>query len=354
MDNKYVLKQRIINPCTPIYISEDRFYALNSAMTTLIDGLAFEQKYELLLGNFMALELEMTEICLNLQVMPTYSYKSSSALIEKVNRCMVNLLTSIRGYSDQVVQDFKHLAPSLNFKDAAKNKLSNLWDTSADYKLMYALRNHVQHKAMAVHGFSGNDMSVSESESWVSRTMFTLTKETLEADKDFKKSALANQPDKIDVRRLARSSVRGLGAVHMQLRDIVQPSIEAARTLVEGAIAGYLSAGNSSAVGLTIGVDGDIKSAKHIMLDWDDVRIDLASKNIRPLSLWPNRRPGDPRPEDVRHQRDEAGHSVTQAAKLIFVSDQRWRDYEEGLPMPKGLFQLYQIKAGLHPSHHLA
>lgn len=353
MDNKYILRQKIIGPCTPVSISEERYNALTSAMTTLIDGLAFEQKYELLLGNFMALELEMTEICLILQVMPTYNYKSSSALIDKVNRSMVNLLTSMRGYSDQVVQDFKHLAPSLNFKDVAKKKLNDLWDSSADYKLMYALRNHVQHKATAVHGFSGSDKCISESESWVSKTRFTITKETLEADKDFKKVALENQPDRIDVRRVARASVRDLGAVHAQLRDIASPHVKAARTLIEEAIAEYLAAGNGSAVGLTVGVDGDIKSAKHLMLDWDEVRIELAFKNIKPASLWPNRRPGEPSPEDVRSLRDEFGHSIAQASKLIFVSEQRWKDYEEGLPMPRGLFQLYQMKGGLHPTHHL-
>lgn len=109
MEGTYILEQLMIGPRTPVLISKERYEALASARKTLVDGLAFEQRYELLLGNFTTLELSLTELCLQLKIMPEYEYQQSSTMLETANRHMVNLLTSIRAYSDQVVQDFKNL-----------------------------------------------------------------------------------------------------------------------------------------------------------------------------------------------------------------------------------------------------
>jgi hypothetical protein len=35
----------------------------------------------------------------------------------------------------------------------------------------------------------------------------------------------------------------------------------------------------------------------------------------------------------------------------VFVPEQRWADWEAGLPMPEGLFHLYQLQIDKHPTH---
>lgn len=353
MEGTYILEQLMIGPRTPVLISKERYEALASARKTLVDGLAFEQRYELLLGNFTTLELSLTELCLQLKIMPEYEYQQSSTMLETANRHMVNLLTSIRAYSDQVVQDFKNLPLEPSFKERVKKELRSLYDRSPDYRVICALRNHVQHKAAAVHGFSSNETGISESESWATRTQFTLSKATLQADEDFKKIALVGQPERIDIRRISRGSVREIGALHIAIRKMVAPYIDAAREIIETAIAEYKDAGNDSAVGLGIRQDGVDDSKMHLLLDWDEVRVRLVRKNMEPPAMWPTRRHGEPSAAEVIQNRKAGGHSQAQAARLIFVSEQRWADYESGLPMPKGLFYLYQLRAGIHPTHLL-
>ena len=216
-----------------------------------------------------------------------------------------------------------------------------------------ALRNHVQHRGAAVHGYSTNDDGISESESWATRTKFTLNRSSLQMDKGFKKSALLDQPERIDIRRIARGSVREIGSLHIATRKAVAPFIEAARTLIEDAISEYKKAGNDSAIGLGIRQDGVEASKIHLLLDWDDVRVRLAQKNREPPMLWPKRHHGEPSTAEVLRARNVAELTQAQAAALIFVSEQRWADYEAGLPMPKGLFLLYQLQAGIHPTYSL-
>lgn len=109
MTIEYVLEQRVLGPHLRVGISEDRYNELARAKKVLSEALSFEQRYELLLGNFISMELAMTEIGLRAKVEPSYRYSDVAEHLEKANRHVVNLLTAMRGYADQVLQDFKCL-----------------------------------------------------------------------------------------------------------------------------------------------------------------------------------------------------------------------------------------------------
>ncbi|WP_230970799.1 hypothetical protein [Nitrogeniibacter aestuarii] len=353
MADKYVLEQRILGPRLTLEITEKRYSELAHAREVLTDASAFEQRYELLLGNFISMELAFTEICLRVKVEPQFRYPEMAETIRQANRHIVNILTAMRGYADQVRQDFKCLDPHRWFSSIAKTELAKVFERSPDYRFMCELRNHVQHKATAIHGFEGANAASVDPNGWVEMIKFYASKASLNEDRDFKTRILDEQPEKIDVRRRARLSVQELGVAHLALRDAVAEPVARARSVFESAIRDYKKHGAESVIGLCARRSGDADADVPVLLDWDDVRLQLVEKNDRPPQLWPRHTHREPKTEQIVALREKAQHSPAQAASVVFVPKERWEEYERGLPMPEGLFILYQLQVGLHPTHRL-
>lgn len=353
MSDGYILEQFIIGPRLQLPISEGRYKELAHARIVLSDALAFEQRYELMLGNFLAMELAFTEICLRTKVEPQHRYINSAEILETANRHVVNTLTAMRAYADQVVQDFKCLELTPTFGQVAKSKLNEAFSRSLDYRFMCSLRNHVQHKATAVHGFVADDDRTRDANGWVETVTFYANKETLTADKDFKSRVLDEQPQKIDIRRRTRRSVQALGEVHLALRNVSKDEVARARSAIELATLEYKERGAESVIGLGARRVGDTTTDVALLLDWDDVRLRLVDKNHSLPRLWPRRSHREPKVGEIIALRAEMEQTQAQAAALVCVTEDRWRDYEDGLPMPEGLFLLYKLQVGRHPTQTL-
>jgi hypothetical protein len=353
MTAEYILEQRIIGPRLQMSISEEHYKELAHAREVLSEALTFEQRYELLLGNFISMELALTEVCLRAKVEPQYRYSDSAEILETANRHVVNLLTAMRGYADQVLQDFKSLAMEPPFGSVAKVELARVFDHSPDYRFMCALRNYVQHKATAIHGFEGNEDRGGDANSWAETVKFFVNKATLSADKDFKARVLDEQPEKIDVRRRARRSVQEVGVAHLALRKASEVHVTRARATVKSAIRGYREAGAESVIGLGARRVGDAEADVPLFLDWDDVRLQLVNKNASPPQLWPRGNHRAPKTAEIVELREQMKHTRAKAAAVVFVSEECWQDYEDGLPMPESLFHLYRLQVGRHPTHRL-
>ncbi|THF61071.1 hypothetical protein E6C76_20985 [Pseudothauera nasutitermitis] len=354
MTTKYTLEQRVVGPHLQMDITEERYNELAHAREVLSDALAFEQRYELLLGNFISMELAFTEICLRTIVEPQYRYPEIAETIRQANRHIVNILTAMRGYADQVRQDFKCVELKPRFSLIAKAELVKVFERSPDYRFMCELRNYVQHKATAIHGFEEAGAASNDPNGWVEMIKFYASKASLSADGDFKTRVLDEQPEKIDVRRCARQSVQEMGVAHLALRRAIAEHVVRARSAFESAIRDYEEGGAESVLGLCARRRvGDVSDDVPVLLDWDDVRLQLVEKNDRPPRLWPSHTHREPSTEKIVALREEAQHSQAEAAAAVFVPKERWRDYEGGLPMPEGLFHLYQLQVGRHPTHRL-
>jgi len=354
MATKFLLEQAILGPRVQLPISEQRYKEIAHAREVLSEALTFEQRYELLLGNFISLELSFTEICLRSAVEPEYRYPEMAETLRQANRHVVNVLTAMRGYADQVPQDFKCLQRPRKFAQLAKAELVKLFERSPDYRFLCGLRNHVQHKAEAIHGWESSETTREDANGWAEHIRFYARNASLRGDPDFKRRILDEQPEKIDVRRCTRRAVHELGASHIELRKQVAKEVQNARSTFEAAILDYKNAGAESVVGLCARrASSQASSTVSVLLNWDDVRVQLVEKNDQPPSLWPRPNHRTPKVEQISSLRAQAQHSKAQAAAAIFVSEQRWQDFEEGLAMPEGLFHLYQLQTKLHPSHRI-
>jgi hypothetical protein len=354
MEKKYLLEQRVLGPHLQLEIPKAQYDLLAHGRTVLSQAYSFEQRYELLLGNFIAMELAFTEISLRVKLEPQFGYSDSAAILQQSNRQVVNFLTALKGYVDQAPQDFKCLDLAPSFEEIVKRELKAAFERSPDYRFIYTLRNHVQHSASPIHGFEGNDSVRGDPNAWVESVRLNADRSSLEEDKAFKKRVLDEQPMKIDIRRCVRQAMTEIGAVHVAVRAAIEEHIKHARLAAEAAISDYMGAGAESAIGLVATCKGEVKSDVAVFLGWDVVRVQLVNKNARAPSMWPRRTHREASPEQIIKLRQEARQGHKEAAAKVFVTEERWCEYERGLPMPEGLFHLYQLQIDKHPTHRLA
>ncbi len=352
MATKFILEQRVLNPHVQMEIDEHRYNALANARSVLADALSFEQGYELMLGNFIEMEMAFTEIGLRATLEKDYGHTTMAGLLREANRQVINVLTAMRSYVDQMPQLFKALDLNPKFGTFVKSKLNDMHSASLHYQFVCELRNHAQHQGTAIHGLEASLVPRSDSNGWAEAVSLLAYKSELMAS-NFKARVLAKQPDKIDVRSCVRMSMFALGSVHLNLRAHLAPKVDEARTTFNVAISDYQSAGADSFVGLAArcidGKNDDIP----VFLDWDDVRQSLALKNNQPPRLWARLSPGEPTVDEILSLRSAVGDTTAQAARRVFVSEARWSEWEAGMPMSQGLFILYQLQSGKHPSHEI-
>jgi len=285
MTGRYWLYRRSIGHQVPIEISEARYRELASARSTLTDAASFEQKYDLLLGNYMAFESWAATYSISVAVTFDHSYDAALKTFGEANRHVMNLLSSARSYIDQVKQDFSHLPLSPPFADQAIAGLSAAYDECKEYRFLEALRNHVQHYAPPVHGIAPARQD-GDQWAWVESVAFNCLREYLEENPKFKKSVLAEAAKETELRHAIRQYVAAISRTHITLRRAVAVEVEAARLAFTRAIEDFAVLNADGSVGLAAGIElenGDHENVVSILLNWDDARLKLAQKNRYPV-----------------------------------------------------------------------
>ncbi len=275
-----------LSPAEVLPITETEFNEIKHARSLLVDALAFEQKYELLLANWFALEACATSISLSSRVESWTSYGRSSETMNALNRHVMNLLSTARSYIDQVKRDFSVAPLSPPFKTQAETAFSAQFDASFAYRFMEGLRNQVQHSCLPVHRVS----PLHTAQTWADAMTFYSLLSEFEGGghRGFNAKVWKELQahDSFDLRLFARLYISSLSAVHITLRNIVAEPVAAARGTFERTIDRYKVAGTSSAVGLRAYAAESLReNSIPVLIDWDEIRITLAKKNARPIDL---------------------------------------------------------------------
>jgi len=286
---EFFLRRESIGSQYLVHIDEERYRALAHARNILIDAGAFEQHYELLLGNFKAYEMHCAEASLESSVQFSFRYETWATVLSEANRHALNFLTTTKLYADQVVRGFKHVVLEQPFAEVAKRLLNEAYDATLAYRFVCELRNHVQHRGYAVHGSRSGIGNT-----WLDNSSLQFYKARIEEDRGkFKLRVLDQLDDKVDVLGMFRDYVVAVSNVHIELRKVIAAACEAARADIKVAMDEFSEAqkeerghGNS-AIGLTACAKEGGKWARAVglMLDWDDVRVELSKKNGHRIRL---------------------------------------------------------------------
>jgi hypothetical protein len=293
----YALQALVLHRNPRLPLTEAEFNALRSARVALNAAFTLEEIYDLVLGNFHELELNALQAAVSEMTQWRESYEDYFEIRAALNRRTLNLLSATRLYLDQYPQ----WLAEVQVDPEPVRKLSNhFYDSRFEYRFMEALRNHVQHVGLAVHGVEyGSRWLPKEAHDRLEFSVSPYTsRSSLEADKGFKARVLAECPDKVPVIPAARVYVEAISTMHHDVRKVVAPRAADARALVQGAIDKHHQSAGERLPGLSaLATDsGAIREEVHLFLEWDDVRLKLVSKN-RPLKAlsrsYATSRPGE-------------------------------------------------------------
>ncbi|NMY07228.1 hypothetical protein HBO38_02025 [Pseudomonas veronii] len=275
----YSLHALVLDRNPELPLDEKEFNDLKQAKVRLNAALALEENYDLLLGNYRELELEAISAAVTDMTSMTHEYEDFFEIRTAINRRFVNLLSATRMYLDQYPQSLKKIGANL---EAAKEACSKAYDNFFEYRFMEALRNHVQHEGLAVHGVTmgGRWLPPHEPKQLQFSIVPYASKAALEGS-DFKKMVLIECPDKVSLIPAARIHVGGISSVHKKVRDLIAPFVSEARHLVEVAIARHEAEAKKrySGIAAIATEDGVVLEKVPLFLEWDDVRQKLLNRN---------------------------------------------------------------------------
>ena len=293
----FYIKQMILAPTVALKIDESEFEKLKCSIEILLSAKAIEEKYDLLISNFLELEKEILSQLAEHMIISQFSYQDMYNLRSVLNRRIANLLTSTKLYYDQIK---KHVRTCMKGEEQlaedAINYFSDEYDAHFEYRFMEALRNHVQHYGLAVHSLSLPSKWVGENKNnqLIYQLKINATKDVLSQNKDFKKKIFSEMPEKVELIKAIRIYIGCFSNVHKRIRDLINLNVSLSRADIENIIHRYEEVNDGDAMAAyAYSVETDNPNSKPIeeipiLLDWDNVRLNLNEKNnsFPNISKW--------------------------------------------------------------------
>lgn len=227
----YALTRAVLGNSLFIDISKEEYLFLLKAKKSLIELLYIEEKFDIIIENYLEFEMELLSSSTRLMVHSNQDYFWFQEEGNKINRRVINLLSACRLYIDHGMHHLSNIYgdKSEQFK-SIKSFKSEEYDTKLGYRVMEAMRNYVQHRGFPIHKWTYNSKRI-ESNDTVQH-LFSITPfikpDELELDRKFK-TAILDELKKIgnelDIKPLLREYVSAIANVHKKLREIIDADI---------------------------------------------------------------------------------------------------------------------------------
>jgi hypothetical protein len=149
---KYILTKHTISPCEIIEISRDEYEQCKKARKAIFEALHIEEKMNMIIENFREFEMVLLGLTMKYSIYEEISWSGFNEEINIINRKLANLLTACRIYSDQLIHHIKNIYGPLsrNIEDI-EAVVRKQYNDDLGYRVIYALRNYVQHSGFAVY-----------------------------------------------------------------------------------------------------------------------------------------------------------------------------------------------------------
>ena len=204
-------------------ISRKKFKEARQVKNVISELRSLEERLNILLENYAEFERELLDATLEDALSFRGDWNNFADSIHAVNRRVVNLLTTSKLYLDQLRHTLSDLfGVNHAVTESTEQKTSSEYDSRFGYRVMEALRNHVQHRGLPVHRIKHEGKWLEDRSVRQHRTIVSVDPDQLADDPKFKKSVLSEMqqfPDVLDLRKLVRDYISGIGSVHKYVRD---------------------------------------------------------------------------------------------------------------------------------------
>lgn len=299
-ESKYYLETDTVN-LTQVEITRGEFDNLKKSKAILAAALSLEERYELLIGNYISFEKTLTDYSIENMTRFKWSddnhyYSASFMESLNLNRHIINLLTSARMYMDQTLRDIRTcMSDGKLAEDFFLKAKSEQYDKHFEYKFMEALRNHVQHFGFPASQVTANNRfdKLETGARWSYTVEVTAFKKTLSENKKFSKKVLAEMPERVEIGRSTRVYLASISIIQERIRETIEPFVDEARSHIEEAFSQF----EPSPIGNKMvhvthrekqganGRAGEEIESFNLLLIFDEIRKQLQGLNIEMRNL---------------------------------------------------------------------
>ncbi|GAB6069329.1 hypothetical protein JCM30760_04260 [Thiomicrorhabdus hydrogeniphila] len=230
-----------------INLTSEEFNLLKSSKSVLDSAFKFEEKYDLLISNYVDLEKDIFGLTLENIVSWDCSFFMFYQRRAIINRRFLAVLTMARLYIDSIASDAKKCVGRRDVSADIREFLSAQYDSNIEYRFIEALRNTVQHHNLPIHSWSNGIKHIDNEEASITEyhSSFYARKKELLKDNRFNKRVLNELPESIDLLKSMRIYITCLSDVHIQTRELMVDEIACARETIEKYINKFKSLNNA-------------------------------------------------------------------------------------------------------------
>ncbi|MEY9220666.1 hypothetical protein [Bradyrhizobium ottawaense] len=227
----FYVGQMFFSADPPIEISEDEYNAALAAVQSLLHALDAEEKYDNLLENYRELEEFILSQSFQSLLSIRIAYASHfQAPRSTTARKLANFLSSVRLYQDSIERHAVAITGDESVGPAVHREKSRQFDSRQSYRTLEALRNHAQHFALPVHGFTVGMRRTPDLEHTEHEFSPEIQVDELAQNPGFhpKKTLVELQagPNKLKLKPMVREYIESLSAVHEQFRALTASATE--------------------------------------------------------------------------------------------------------------------------------
>ncbi|WP_461211577.1 hypothetical protein [Desulfocurvus sp. DL9XJH121] len=280
--NEFIVAIHALGRFPEIKITEEEYIEIKRSKLILKNFFEIENLYEILITNYYNFEKESLVISLDQMLLNEFNYKIAYEQRMRINRVIMNLLSSLRSYIDQSPKCIASCFDNdIQIENKEKKRFLDKRKSDFNFGFVESLRNHVQHNGLPIHLFTSHSKWTDDFENMEFWNSFSVKKEYIVCDIKFNKQIIDKMPEKIDILDSIRRYISDLSFLHDEIRHDYAHFVSNSRALLGGYIEEYIKKSNGQSIGLTAmrKSEGKFVDPVPIILEWDNVREELEKKH---------------------------------------------------------------------------
>ena len=284
---KYVLDMKTLTNNVPeMQIAGEEFLEISKSKQTISEATSCEEKYEILIHNYLELEKCLVGITIDHKVKYTSDiYIKFSELRLIVDTKIISLLNSGRIYTNTLPESIESCLHSNEKKEEIEKYLKKKYEENYYYRLANELRNHVQHNRLLTHKTSLGLRWIQDRKFLESYSNFWSLGNILEKDEKIK-GKMKEIENEVNLLFVIRHYVESISEIHENVRTMMEQKLVESRCCIKSAIDKYKNYNPQfSSVGLFAlkRNEAQVLEEHYLTLDHGCWLNNLRNKNIVPL-----------------------------------------------------------------------